>query len=61
MIGRLRKIDGKETIYVDMCDTNLKAHLRHADVRKAALKQMAKEYHEYRGPNDLVGIHFVNK
>ena len=60
MLGRLRKIDDKNVVYVDICDTNLRAHLRHADVRKLGLKKMSASYHEYMGPNDIQGIHIYN-
>lgn len=60
MIGRLRKIDDKNVVYVDVCDTNLSAHLRHSDVRKQGLKKMSASFHEYRGPNDIQGIHIYN-
>lgn len=46
-LGRLRKIDGRELIYVDRCDNNVGAHRRHAVDRKMILRGMAKNFYEY--------------
>ena len=53
MLGRLRKIDGMNVIYVDRCDVNLQSHLRHAEERKRMLKSLSEKYTEYNGFTDL--------
>lgn len=51
--GRLRKIEGMRLTYVDRCDTNLQAHIRHAEDRKALLRRMCSRFYEYNGLQDL--------
>lgn len=51
--GRLRKIEGKKLSYVDMCDLNIEAQVRHAEDRKALLKRMCTGFYEYDGINDI--------
>lgn len=53
MFGRLRKRDDIELIYVDRCDMNVQAHIRHAEERKALLKRMCSKFFEYDGVQDL--------
>lgn len=53
MLGRLRKINGETLIYVDMCDTNLQAQMRHAENRRCDLERMAASMQTYNGLNDL--------
>jgi len=53
MLGRLRKISGKDLTYIDRCDVNLRSHLRHAEERKANLKGMAKKFYEYASMHDV--------
>ena len=60
MFGRLRKLNDRDTVYVDICDADIPAQVRHADARKAALRDMASRYHEYKGLNDPTGgIHIT--
>ena len=60
MFGRLRKLNDRDTVYVDICDADIPAQVRHAEARKAALRDMASKYHEYRGLNDPTGgIHIT--
>lgn len=53
MLGRLRKRDDVELIYVDRCDVNIPAHIRHAEERKMLLKRMCSKFFEYNGLQDL--------
>lgn len=53
MLGRLRKINGKNLVYVDRCDANLHSHRRHAEERKANLKSMAAKFYEYSHMHDV--------
>ena len=52
MFGRLRKIDDQNVVYVDRCDVNLKAQLRHAQTRKEQLKKFSAKYYEFNGVGD---------
>ena len=52
MLGRLRKINGTELVYVDMCDVNCQSHLRHAETRKSDLTSMAAKFYECYGWHD---------
>ena len=47
MLGRLRKIDGQELIYLDQYDMNLESHIRHATARFEQLKQMSLKYEQF--------------
>lgn len=60
LLGRLRKINGKNVIYVDRYDKNIGAQMRHAQDRKLALRSMSAKYHEYLSLADPVGIHLTN-
>ncbi len=53
MLGRLRKINGEQLIYVDLCDTNISAQVRHAETRRQDLAKMAAKFYSYNGINDL--------
>jgi len=53
MLGRLRKINGRDLVYIDRCDANLASHRRHADERKANLKAMASKFYEYSHMHDV--------
>lgn len=53
MLGRLRKINGEQLIYVDICDCNLQAQLRHSESRRRDLERMAAKMYVYNGLNDL--------
>jgi hypothetical protein len=60
MFGRLRKLNDRDTIYVDICDADIQSQVRHATARKAALRDMASKYHEYKGLADPTGgIHIT--
>lgn len=60
MFGRLRKLNDRDTIYVDICDADIQSQVRHAVARKAALRDMASKYHEYKGLADPTGgIHIT--
>jgi hypothetical protein len=49
VIGRLRKPkDGTQTEYVDMCNINLKSHIRHFRDRRDIIRGCCKSYKEYR-------------
>ena len=48
-LGRLRKMEGRDLIYVDRCDCNIGAHRRHANERKLLLRGLAKKFTEYQG------------
>ena len=52
MLGRLRKINGTELVYVDMCDVNINAHIRHASVRKETMRSLALKFYEINGWHD---------
>lgn len=47
MLGRLRKIDGEELIYLDQYDMNLDSHIRHAKARFELLRGMSLKYQEF--------------
>lgn len=51
-LGRLRKVEGEELIYVDRCDTNLGSHVRHAQSRMIELKSMALKFIIHNGIAD---------
>ena len=53
LFGRLRKIPGRTTVYVDMWDNNVRAQIRHAEERKSILQQISKTYKEYGSIHDL--------
>lgn len=61
LFGRLRKINDRDTIYVDICDMGIPAQCRHAESRKTSLKRMASKYHEYRGLADPTGGIHIEK
>lgn len=47
MLGRLRKIEGEELIYLDQFDMNLESHRRHATARFALLQRMSKKFQQF--------------
>ena len=51
VFGRLRQIPGREVVYVDMYDSNISAHCRHAAERIDILRKRSLKYHEFR-PTD---------
>lgn len=53
MLGRLRKINGRDLVYIDRCDANLRSHIRHAEERKANLRAMASKFYEYAHMHDV--------
>lgn len=53
MLGRLRKINGEQLIYADICDDNVKAQVRHAVDRKQDLERMAAKFQVFNGMNDI--------
>lgn len=53
MLGRLRKINGEQLIYVDMCDANIAAQIRHAEDRKSDLARMAAKMCTFDGLTDI--------
>ena len=61
LFGRLRKVNDRDTIYVDICDSGITAQCRHAESRKTSLKRMASKYHEYRGLADPTGGIHIDK
>lgn len=52
MLGRLRKINGEQLIYVDVCDTSIPAQIRHAEDRQRDLRRMASKFFVYNGLSD---------
>ena len=59
VFGRLRRADGIEMHYVDMCDDNIERHVAHAVERCHVLKKLASHYYEFRGMNDTVGYEYT--
>ena len=53
MAGRLRKKDGVDLIYVDRCDLNIQAQVRHGEYRKEILRGISSRFFEYNGLTDL--------
>lgn len=53
MLGRLRKINGENLAYIDLCDKNLSAQCRHAEDRKRDLSRMAAKFYDMEGVADL--------
>ncbi len=47
MIGRLRKIEGEELIYLDQYDMNLDSHVRHARARFDLLRRMSLKFQQF--------------
>lgn len=46
LMGRLRKIPGEETIFLDYYNYELNSHVRHKDARSSRYKDLAAKYYE---------------
>ena len=53
MAGRIRKKDDVELIYMDRCDMNISAQVRHGETRKEILRDISNKFFEYNGLTDL--------
>ena len=53
MVGRIRQKEDIELIYMDRCDLNIGAQVRHAEARKEILRDISSKFFEYNGLNDL--------
>ena len=53
MAGRIRKKDDVELIYMDRCDMNISAQVRHGEIRKEILRDISNKFFEYNGLTDL--------
>lgn len=51
--GRIRKKDDVELIYMDRCDMNISAQVRHGETRKEILRDISNKFFEYNGLTDL--------
>jgi hypothetical protein len=48
--GRLRKIPGRTTEYIDLCDLNMMSQKHHQRARESILKTVVRSYKKYRMP-----------
>ena len=53
MAGRIRQKEDIELVYMDRCDLNVSAQVRHAEYRKEILKSISNKFYEYNGLTDL--------